>query len=224
MEFILVKGGNFQMMGDSFGDEYPDEKPVHEVSVSDFYIEKFEVTQGQWKKVMGENPSHFQKGDNYPVENVSWNDVQEFIRKLNQKSGKKFRLPTEAEWEYAARSGGKREKWAGTSSESELENYAWFSSNSGSSTHPVGQKTPNGLGLYDMSGNVWEWCEDWYDENYYKNSPRENPRGPDNGQYRLLRGGSWGDFPWNVRASNRGGSVPTYRDGFSGFRLVLYSE
>jgi len=122
---------------------------------------------------MGGNRSYFQNcGDDCPVETVSWNDAQDFISRLNQRTGKRFRLPTEAEWEYAARSGGKREKWAGTSSESELGDYAWYSKNSGGSTHPVGQKKPNGLGLYDMSGDVWEWCQDWYGKDFYKWRPR----------------------------------------------------
>ena len=190
MEFILVKGGCFEM-GDTFGDGGEDEKPVHEVCLKDFYLGKFEVTQGQWKKVMGSNPSRFKEGDDQPVEMVSWNDAQEFIRRLNQTSGRNYRLPTEAEWEYAARSGGKREKWAGTSNEAELEGYAWVRSNSGRRTHPAGKKRPNGLGIYDMSGNVWEWVNDWYDKDYYRSSPRSDPTGPVSGQSKVLRGGSW---------------------------------
>ncbi|MDP3259083.1 MAG: formylglycine-generating enzyme family protein [Thermodesulfovibrionales bacterium] len=193
MEFVSVKGGCYQM-GDTFGDGGSDEKLVHEVYVDDFYIGKYEVTQGQWKAIMGNNPSYFNNcGDNCPVERVSWNDVQDFINKLNSKSGKNYRLPTEAEWEYAARSGGKNEKYAGTSNESELGEYAWYSSNSGGKTHPVGQKKPNGLGIYDMSGNVFELVNDWYDSDYYKNSPKDNPKGPSSGQSRVLRGGSWGN-------------------------------
>ncbi len=161
MEFVLVKGGCFEM-GDTFGDGADDEKPTYEACLKDFYLGKYEITQGQWKRVMGANPSNFKESDDHPVETVSWNEAQEFIRRLNQMSGKNFRLPTEGEWEYAARSGGKREKWAGTSNETELQDYAWFGSNSGSRTHPVGQKRPNGLGLYDMSGNVSDWVGDWY--------------------------------------------------------------
>lgn len=164
MEMIFVKGGCYQM-GDTFGDGAPEEKPVHDVCVSDFYMGKHEVTQGQWKRIMGNNPSSFSGcGDNCPVEHVSWNDAQNFIRRLNSQSGKGYRLPTEAEWEYAARSGGKSEKFAGGA---DVNTVAWYDGNSSSKAHPAGQKLPNGLGLHDMSGNVWEWCNDWYDGTYY---------------------------------------------------------
>lgn len=217
MEFILVKGGCFQM-GDTFGDGESDEKPVHEVCVDDFYMGKYEVTQGQWKAIMGNNPSYFKDcGDNCPVEQVSWNDIQEFTNKLNQKTGKNYRLPTEAEWEYAAKSGGKNEKYAGSN---DIDSVAWYSSNSGSKTHPVGQKQPNGLGIYDMSGNVWEWVQDWYDEKYYKNSPKNNPKGASSGEDRVLRGGSWIDGARNARSANRGWGNPVDRDDFNGFRVA----
>ena len=221
MEFVFVKGGCFQM-GDTFGDGNSDEKPVHEACVDDFYLGKYEVTQGQWQGVMGSNPSYFKEcGVNCPVEQVSWNDVQEFISRLNQRSGRRFRLPTEAEWEYAARSGGKAEKWSGTSSEGELGQYAWYSGNSDKRTHPVGEKRPNGLGLYDMAGNVWEWCADWYGgNNYYQGSPRNNPEGPGSGSTRVIRGGSWKyDVPWNLRSAYRAGFVPANWDTLHGFRL-----
>ena len=219
MEFVFIKGGCFEM-GDTFGDGDKDEKPVHQVCVDDFYLGKYEVTQGQWEKVMGNNPSYFKNcGGNCPVEQVSWNEVQEFISRLNQRSGKRYRLPIEAEWEYAARSGGKREKWSGTSSEGELGQYAWYDGNSGSRTHPVGKKRPNGLGLYDMSGNVWEWCADWYGENYYQGSPRNNPKGPGNGSYRIFRGGAWRILPRLVRVAVRDGFGPAGRSYFLGFRL-----
>jgi len=223
MEFIFVKGGCFEM-GDTFGDGDNDEKPPHEVCVGNFYMGKYEVTQGQWERIMGSNPSYFKSGSNYPVEQVSWNDVQEFIRRLNQQSGKRFRLPTEAEWEYAARSGGKREKWSGTSSEYELGEYAWYNKNSGGRPNPVGQKRPNGLGLYDMSGNVWEWCQDWYDEDYYSRRVRDNPKGPDSGSSRALRGGSWLYYPVSIRVSFRGRYVPSNRNNYFGFRLILSSD
>jgi formylglycine-generating enzyme len=224
MGFVFVKGGCFDM-GDNFGDGNDDEKPVHEVCVEDFYIGKYEVTQGQWKDIMGNNPSEFKTDRNYPVENVSWDEVQDFISSLNRKTGQNYRLPTEAEYEYAARSGGKKEKWSGTSIETELNRYAWYDYNSGNTTHPVGQKEPNGLGLYDMSGNVWEWCSDWYGNEYYNNSPKNNPKGPSSGSFRVGRGGSWDSGPRNrgpggVRASNRGNGKPVLRLCSLGFRLV----
>lgn len=208
-------------MGDKFGDGHSNEKPVHTVCVSDFYLGKYEVTQGQWKKVMGANPSSFKSSDDYPVETVSWNDAQEFIRKLNQMSGKNYRLPTEAEWEYAARSGGKKERWARTSNKYELGEYAWGKANSGNQTHPVGQKKPNDLGFYDMSGNLYEWVNDWYNEDYYKNSPKNNPQGPDRGSERVLRGGGWGSGARNERAAFRSKHNPAYRANFTGFRLGM---
>jgi len=223
MEFLLVKGGCYQM-GDTFGDGGDDEKPVHEVCVKDFYLGKYEVTQEQWKRVMGGNPSNFKESDENPVEMVSWDDAQEFIRRLNQTSGRNYRLPTEAEWEYAARSGGRKEKWAGTNNESELRENAWFSGNSGWKTQRVGQKRPNGLRLYDMSGNVWEWVSDWYDKDYYRNSPKNDPQGPSSGQYKVLRGGSWRHRPGHVRAASRIRFVPSKRDNFIGFRVGLSSR
>src|SRR5262250_484162 len=180
MEMVLVKGGCYQM-GDTFGDGAENERPVHEVCVKDFYIGKYAVTQTQWVGAMGTNPSLEPNcGMTCPVENVSWNEVQEFIKKLSQRTGKPYRLPTEAEWEYAARSGGKDEKWAGTSDEKQLAEYAVFGrldkeallaallgeNKDGCCTERVGSRKPNGLGLNDMSGNVWEWVEDCWHENY----------------------------------------------------------
>ncbi len=222
MELVLVKGGCFPR-GDGFDAGKPDEKPVHTVCVDDFYIGKTEVTQGQWQSVMGGNPSFFKScGEKCPVEQVSWNDIQEFIKKLNGKSGKQYRLPTEAEWEFAARSGGRKEKYAGTSSDAELDAYAWYSGNSGGSTHPVGQKKPNGLGIYDMTGNVWEWCQDWYGEGYYgAQIPRKNPPGPASGTRRVLRGGAWLFEPAGIRASARYSLTPVTRNDLYGFRLAL---
>lgn len=220
MEFVFVKGGCY-LMGDTFGDGDTDEKPVHEVCVDDFWIGKYPVTQRQWLSMMGNNPSNFKKGDNYPVEYVSYDDTQDFLKKLNSKTSKNYRLPTEAEWEYAARSGGKKERWAGTSSESELGDYAWYNDNSGDSTNPVGQKMPNGLGVYDMSGNVLEWCSDRYGNQYYVSSPNANPQGPTFGANRVFRGGSWYGEPRNVRVANRGGESRRYRFVNLGFRLVL---
>jgi len=215
IEMVFVKGGTFKM-GYHNGDS--DEKPVHRVTVSDFYIGKYEVTQKQWRAIMGNNPSYF-KGDNLPVENVSWDDVQEFLKKLNTKTGKHYRLPTEAEWEYAARGGVKSRgyEYAGSNN---IDEVAWYDGNSGNKTHPVGTKKPNELSIYDMSGNVWEWCHDWYATNYYRNSPHYNPQGPSNGDSRVLRGGSWDYDAGNCRVANRYGDYPGYSDGNDGFRVA----
>lgn len=220
MEFVLVKGGCFQM-GDVLGGGEAQEKPVHEVCVSDFNMGKYEVTQGLWEKVMGSNPA-FRKecGASCPVENISWNMVQEFIGKLNSKGGAQYRLPTEAEWEYAARSGGKNEKWAGTSDEKAVVEYAWHDINGNSLLQQVGKKKPNGLGIYDMSGNVIEWCQDVYDEAYYAASPKDNPKGPATGEKRVLRGGTYGRDTNEMRTTFRVGDDPTISDGTYGFRLV----
>ena len=222
---VFIKGGCFQM-GDTFGDGYAGEKPVHEVCVNDFYIGENEVTQGEWKALMDNNPSVNKGGDDYPVDSTEWEDVQEFIKKLNVKTGKSYRLPTEAEWEYAARSGGKKDKFAGTSNESELKEYAWYYGNADNETHPVKQKKPNALGLYDMSGNVWEWASDLYDGSYYDISPKDNPKGPDNGMYHMLRGGSWYSVAKNARTTDRywtdvgGGGTDT----LYGFRLAMSAD
>ena len=217
---VFIKSGCFQM-GDTFGDGDNDENPVHEVCVNDFYMGEHEVTQKEWKEVMGNNPSGFKDcGGDCPVESVSWNDVQQYIRKLNDKTGMKYRLPTEAEWEYAARGGGRKEKYAGTNKKSDLGDYAWYEDNSGRKTHPVKAKQPNSLGPYDMSGNVWEWVSDWYDKNYYRNSPKDNPIGPASGKYKVLRGGSWGSGPLYLRATSRARSKPDERYNGDGFRIA----
>ena len=227
MEFVYVKSGGFEM-GDIFGDGYEDEKPAHEVYVDGFWISKFKVTQRQWKKVMGYYSPHFKKDINYPVMFFHWDDTQMFIDRLNEKAGIKYRLPTEAEWEYAARSGGKREKWAGTNSEEKLREYAWYSENSGGKPHPVGQKKPNGLGLHDMSGNVWEWVQDWYSSDYYKQHGEDfNPQGPKRGEEKVVRGGSCSLEAKNVRTSFRRSFHPSkilIRDQNIGFRLVLPAQ
>ena len=219
IEFVFVMGGCFDM-GDNFGDEYANEKPVHEVCVDNFYIGKHEVTQEQWADVMDKNPSCYKSGNNYPVESVSWSDVQGFINKLNQKTGENYRLPTEAEWEYAARSGGKREKFSGINEKSRLGSYAWYTKNSGNKTHPVGQKKPNGIGIYDMTGNVWEWCQDWYGRYYYRDSPKDNPKGPSSAPLLVIRGGSWSNGPMHLRASRRDYSAPGHGHSNRGFRLA----
>jgi sulfatase modifying factor 1 len=224
MTFVFVKGGCYEM-GDIFGDGDPDERPVHQVCLEDFYIGKYEVTQGQWQSIRSSNPSIFNScGDDCPVEHVSWDETKEFIEALDQRTGKNYRLPTEAEWEYAARSGGQRERYAGTSNDAELGDYAWYASNSEGKTHPVGQKKPNALGLYDMTGNVWEWVEDLYDVNYYRNSPRRDPQGPPNGQDRSLRGGSWRSGLSGIRIQSRDKIYPGIKDYGLGFRLALSAE
>ena len=217
MEFVLIPSGTFKM-GSSNGES--DEKPIHSVTISEaFYMGKYEVTQKEWKAVMGDNPSRF-KGDKLPVEQVSWNDIQEFIKKLNQKEGgTKYRLPTEAEWEYAARAGS-NSKWSFGDNESQLGDYAWYGSNSNSQTHPVGQKKPNKYGLYDVHGNVWEWVQDWYDSNYYSSSPKTDSKGPSSGSYRVFRGGSWDYSAVSARSAYRYITGPVSRRGIIGFRLV----
>ncbi|MBF0419481.1 MAG: SUMF1/EgtB/PvdO family nonheme iron enzyme [Magnetococcales bacterium] len=218
-EFVKVPGGTFQMGCGSWQSNCSeDEKPVHDVKVGTFEIGKYEVTQGQWKDVMGSYPSNFSScGSNCPVENVSWGNARDFIGKLNSRSdGCTYRLPTEAEWEYACRSGGKNEKYCGGGN---LDQLAWYDNNSGGKTHPVGQKTANGLGIYDMSGNVWEWVSDWYDEKFYANSPRDNPQGPSLGSGGVRRGGSWDGNAAGVRSAYRLGDVPGGRNRAVGFRL-----
>ena len=220
IEMVFVKGGTF-MMGatpEQGKDATFIEKPAHSVTVSDFYIGKYEVTQAQWEAVMGENPSNF-KGENRPVDSVSWNDIQEFIEKLNAKTGKKYRLPTEAEGEYAAR-GGNQSAGSKYSGSNNIDEVAWYYTNSASRTHPVGQKQPNELGLYDMSGNVWEWCSDWFWHKYYKNALSDNPTGPATGTWRVLRGSCWGSDAGPCRVSYRSNSSPSAGSNAIGFRLA----
>jgi len=229
---VFVQGGTFQM-GSNDGDS--DEKPVHSVTVDDFYIGKYEVTQKEWKEVMGNNTSKW-KGDDLPVEKVSWYDAVEFCNKKSDMegltrcytgSGKNtkcnfsangYRLPTEAEWEYAGR-GGSRTAHYKYSGSNNVGDVAWYYSNSSSKTHKVGTKQANELGIYDMSGNVWEWCNDWYDADYYKNSPKNNPQGDSLGKYRVLRGGSWSNFDYNCRVAYRFWNNPDDSDCNYGFRL-----
>jgi formylglycine-generating enzyme required for sulfatase activity len=212
-ELVFVEGGTFQM-GSSSGES--DEQPVHSVTLSSFNIGKYEVTQAQWIAVMGSNPSSFSGCDNCPVEEVSWNEVQEFIRKLNAQTGKNYRLPTEAEWEYAAR-GGKQSRGYTYSGSNDLGSVA--SNNSGSKKHAVGGKQANELGIYDMSGNVSEWCSDWYGN--YSSYNETNPTGASSGQFRVLRGGSWADFASFCRSAFRSSDNPVSRRSYYGFRLVL---
>ena len=219
IEMVKVEVGSFEMGATSeMQNPYSDEKPDHRVTLTNnYYVGKYEVTQALWQAVMGSNPSNF-KGDALPVEQVSWNDCQDFISKLNAMTGKRFRLPTEAEWEYAAR-GGKKSRGYQYSGSNTLGDVAWYSDNSGKKTHDVGTKQPNELGIYDMTGNVWEWCQDWYDS--YSCSPQMNPTGAVRGSDRVNRGGSWCNSAGYCRTSCRVNSTPDYRYIGLGLRLVL---
>ncbi len=230
---VLVPAGTF-MMGSANGES--NEQPVHQVTISkSFYIAKYEVTQAEWVKVMGDNPSKW-TGDNLPVEMVSWTDVVDYCNKRSEAEGltlcysgdgsaiscdftaNGYRLPTEAEWEWAARSAGKGRldyEYSGSDSADEV---AWYIENSEKQTHPVGQKQANSLGLYDMSGNVWEWCWDWWGS--YSDDPQIDPVGPASSTYRVLRGGSWGYSTIRARSANRDRGTPVLRDVSNGFRLV----
>ena len=220
IEMVKVEAGRFKM-GATPEMEHPYgnyEKPVHRVTLTNnYYIGKYEVTQALWKTVMGNKSSRF-KGDNLPVEKVSWNDCQKFISKLNKLTGKSFRLPSEAEWEYAARGGNKSRGYQYSGSNT-IGDVAWYGDNSSFMTHAVGTKQPNELGIYDMTGNVWEWCQDWYD--IYSSSPQTNPTGAVSGSYRVNRGGSWNCFARSCRASCRYRCTPDFRNGDLGLRLVL---
>ena len=219
IDMVKVEAGTFMMGATSeMKDPYSDKKPVHQVTLTnDYYMGKYEVTQALWQAVMGSNPSNF-KGDNLTVETVNWNDCQEFISKLNSLTGRKFRLPTEAEWEYAAR-GGKKSRSYQYSGSSNISDVAWYDGNSGSKTHPVGKKQANELGIYDMSGNVWEWCSDWYGS--YSSSSQTNPMGSDSGAKRVRRGGSWCHIARICRSSYRSGDAPDCRGLYLGLRLAL---
>ena len=219
IDMVKVEAGTF-MMGATSEMKHPEdwEKPLHQVILTnDYYMGKYEVTQALWEAVMGSNPSYF-KGDNLPVEKVSWNDCQEFISKLNSMTGRKFRLPTEAEWEYAAR-GGKKSRSYQYSGSSNISDVAWYKDNSANKTHPVGTKQANELGIYDMCGNVYEWCQDWYGS--YSSSSQTNPTGSDSGANRVLRGGSWNVIAGYCRSSYRLYCTPFSRSHYLGLRLVL---
>ena len=213
---VYVSGDTFQM-GSTDSDAYNNEKNVHSVTLNSYRIGKYEVTQKLWEAVMGSNPSYF-KGPKRPVENVSWKDCDDFIKELDSLTGQNFRLPTEAEWEYAAR-GGKNKNSYKYSGSNDLADVAWYGDNSSSETHDVGQKSPNSLGLYDMSGNVWEWCYDWYGA--YPSSSQINPKGPSSGSYRVLRGGCWNGDARYCRVSIRNFNTPSNRSSSYGFRLCL---
>lgn len=213
MEFVFVPGGCFRMGSDNGNN---DEKPVHEVCLSDFFIGKYEVTQGQWRMVMGDNPSRFSScGDDCPVEQVGWNDAQEFISALNSMTGKKYYLPTEAEWEFACRSGGRDEIYCGGN---DVASLAWYDKNVALRTHPVGQKQPNGLGIHDMSGNVWEWVQDWSGD--YSEKRQQDPSGPASSSTRVRRGGSWHYGAKQSRSTWRSSGYPDDRALDIGFRIM----
>ncbi|GHT39326.1 hypothetical protein AGMMS49965_05020 [Bacteroidia bacterium] len=224
LAMVTVAGGTFTMgaTAEQVSDADSDEQPAHEVTLSSYAIGKYEVTQKLWQDVMGDNPSLF-KGDDLPVERVSWSDVQAFLDKLNLQTGKTYRLPTEAEWEYAARGGNKSKgyKYSGSNT---LNDVAWYYENAyvlGEGTHAVGKKRPNELGIHDMTGNVWEWCSDWYD--HYSGDAQTNPVGDTEGRYerRVNRGGAKDEGAKYCRVSSRGINRPTAAYDSLGFRLVL---
>ena len=210
---VYVSGGTF-IMG---GDDSSDQMPTHSVTLSSYYICKYEVTQALWRAVMGSNPSNF-KGNNLPVENVSWYDCQTFIKRLNSYTGRNFRLPTEAEWEFAARGGNysRHYKYSGSNY---IDDVAWYIDNSNKRPHPVGAKQPNELGLYDMSGNVGEWCSDW--DGSYSSYSQTNPTGPNSGSFRVHRGGFWRYNAKYCRTPERNSKTPDYCVNYIGLRLVL---
>ena len=219
IDMVKVEAGTFMMGATSeMKDPYDDEKPVHQVTLTnDYYMGKYEVTQALWQAVMGKNPSYF-KGDNLPVNYVRWKDCQRFISKLNSMTGRKFRLPTEAEWEYAAR-GGKKSRGYQYSGSSNISDVAWYDGNSGDKTHPVGTKQANELGIYDMTGNVLEWCQDWYGS--YYSSSQTNPTGATSGSARVSRGGGWNCNASYCRLSVRFYYTPDFRLDILGLRLAL---
>jgi len=220
IEFVYIPAGKFKMGAQSTEAGFNlDEIPIHRVVITKgFWIGKYEVTQEQWQALMGSNPSHFKNDKNLPVEMVSWFDVDDFIGKLNGKGKGIFRLPTEAEWEYACRCGTSTMYFFGDD-RIELRNYAWFGDSNGA-THPVGLKKPNPWGLYDMYGNVWEWCSDWYDERYYLVSAVIDPKGPSSGTQRAKKGGCWRQYSNLCRSASRFPRPPTYTSPYMGFRLV----
>ena len=218
MEFVHIPAGAFTM-GDTFNEGIDNEKPIHKVQLDSYCIGKYPVTQNQWKTIMPDNPSNFQ-GDMLPVEQVAWSDVQEFIKELTESNKGKYRfqLPSEAQWEFAARSGGKDEMYAGGHV---VDLVAWYDGNSDGTTHPVGTKAPNGLGIYDMSGNVWEWCSDTFRANAYQSHQQKNPVCTDGGPDWAIRGGSWNIDAWSVRCSRRFSFSADFSAPGLGFRLVM---
>ncbi|MFC1693696.1 formylglycine-generating enzyme family protein [Candidatus Latescibacterota bacterium] len=240
--FVTIPAGTFRMGDIQNYNQYSQEKPVHDVTISSFDMSIYEITQDQYQSVMGSNPSSFKFGDNYPVEEVSWYDAVKYCNRLSDAAGldccyeentwecdfskNGFRLPTEAEWEYACRAGTETKFYTGNNLSSDgrtstdLEEAGWYRSNSGSKTHTVGQKKPNAWGLYDMHGNVWEWSNDWYGESYYSSSPSSNPAGLSSDSYRVIRGGSWYYYARYCRSADRNGSGPEGTYSGLGFRVV----
>jgi formylglycine-generating enzyme required for sulfatase activity len=220
VEMVLVSGGTFEM-GCNLSPLQEcafDEKPTHQVSITPFLLGKYEVTQEQWTDVMGSNPSHFSDCATCPVENVSWEEVQAFISRLNAQTGSSYRLPTEAEWEFASRngSGSGSNLFSGSS---QADAVAWFLDNGEGIPHPVGQKAANGLGIHDMTGNVSEWCSDWFGK--YEATAQYNPSGPQDGKYKVVRGGSVFSKQEYCRVTDRMSLLPTQRNEGTGFRLAL---
>ena len=211
LEMVWIPAGVFQMGDSAFG-------PVHRVELDGFWMGKYEITQAQYECITGKNPSRF-KGANHPVEQLNWTSATDFCQKLKSKTGKTFQLPTEAQWEYACRAGG-RTRFAHADSESGLGDYAWYSGNAENKTHPVGGKLPNAFGLHDMIGNVYEWCSDWYEDKYYSKSPGRNPPGPRVGECRVLRGGAWSVDPSYCPPAYRSATPPTFSRFHMGFRVV----
>lgn len=217
MEFVHIPSGSFIMGSD---DSRGDEKPAHKVTISKpYYLGKHEVTQAQYEAVMGANPSGF-KNPNNPVEKVNWPMAVKFCEKMSKMTGKTCRLPTEAEWEYACRARTDTKYFFGKFS-APLKEHAWFKKNSGGKTHEVGMKKPNPWGLYDMNGNVWEWCQDWYASDYYANSPEQDPQGPESGKWRVHRGASWYEPDWANKSSTRARIKPYVSDTNYGFRVCV---
>jgi len=218
LEMVLIPGGTFEM-GDLSGDGVESERPVHQVTLGVFYIGRYQVTQAQWRHLVSENPSRFH-GSDLPVEQVTWDDACAFARQLTQAHSGRFRfdLPTEAQWEFAARSGGKPELYAGGD---DIGKLAWYEDNSGSRTRPVGTKAPNGLGLFDMSGNVWEWCRDTFEADAYARHATNNPIVEANGSDRVIRGGSWNLDAWSARCARRFSFRADLFGAGLGFRLAM---
>jgi len=232
IRMVVLPGGSFNM--GSIGHEW-DEKFIHTVRLDGFCMSATEITQFQFKSIMGYNVGYFRGDDNLPIEQITWHEAAYFCNRLSDETGRErcyneetwvcdfskngFRLPTEAEWEYACRAGTTTVYYTGNGDET-LQTAAWYRDNSDKRTHPVGQKEPNTWGLYDMLGNVWEWCNDWYSEDYYRKSPEVNPRGPEKGTFVVIRGGAWAYYPYPTRSSHRGFIKPTFKYNYIGFRIV----